>query len=468
MRARSSVRAMMIPGTASREKVAAGLRCLILITVFVMARMDGNGRSASFDLVMSIGAAYVLVTTFLPWARFEMRRITLAMLAVDVALITGLIYTHSGIRSEYYLLYYLPILHASVRLNFRDAVGTCVLSAMSYLLVGILERPETSISTTVISRVVTFAASAGLLAAFFAVLAREHGAHQQLTKHYQEAMEAKTEFLSRVSHEFRTPLTAIVGFSQLLYEQEQKVDADREQEYLTVIREQAQHLARMIEDMLDITRIDDGQFALRQQVASLPEIIESAVNSLDKPTDRERVAVAVEPATPSAWADRNEMEQVISRILYNALEHSGEEERVSVQVRPEGEDREEILVSIGAPGMELREEEMLPLFGPAAAMVTERPSSGNCLGLAVARALIEMHGGRVWVDDGDGAGATVNFTMPAATSRREQSLPEVIVGLGGPSEERAEADGEGKNTDSRRRPVGSQADARQPDLLSRG
>ncbi len=464
MLARSDVRAMLIPGAASREKVAAGLRCLILITVFVMARMDGNGRSASFDLVMSVGAAYVLVTTFLPWARCEMRRVTLAMLAVDVALITGLIHTHSGIRSEYYLLYYLPILHASVRLNFRDAVGTCILSAMSYLLVGILEHPETSINTTVISRVVTFAASAGLLAAFFVVLAREHGAHQRLTKHYQEAMEAKTEFLSRVSHEFRTPLTAIVGFSQLLYEQEQKVDAEREQEYLTVIREQAQHLARMIEDMLDITRIDDGQFTLRQQVASLPEMIESAVNNLDKPADRERVAVAVEPATPSAWADRNEMEQAISRILYNALEHSGEE-RVSVQVRPEGEDPEEILVSIGAPGMELREDEMLPLFGPAAAMVTERASSGNCLGLAVARALIEMHGGRVWVDDGDGTGAAINFTVPAATPRREQSLPEVIVGVGGPSEERAEADGEGNSIDSRRRPVGSQADARQPDPI---
>lgn len=464
MRARSDVRAMLISGAASREKVAAGLRCLILTTVFVMARMDGNGRSASFDLVMSIGAAYVLATTFLPWARFEMRRITLAMLAVDVALITGLIYTHSGIRSEYYLLYYLPILHASVRLSFRDAVGTCILSAMSYLLVGILERPDTSISTTVISRVVTFAASAGLLAAFFVVLAREHGAHQRLTKHYQEAMEAKTEFLSRVSHEFRTPLTAIVGFSQLLYEQEQKVDAEREQEYLTVIREQAQHLARMIEDMLDITRIDDGQFTLRQQVSSLPEMIESAVSGLDKPTDRERVGVSVEPATPSAWADRNEMEQAISRILYNALEHSGEE-RVSVRVRPEGEDREEILVSISARGMELREEEMLPLFGPAAAMVTETPSSGGCLGLAVARALIEMHGGRVWVDDGDGAGAAINFTVPAATHRRERSLPEVIVGLGGPSEERAEADGEGNGIDSRRRPVGSQADARQPDPI---
>ena len=465
MRARSGIRAILIPGLASREKVAAGLRCLILTTVFVMARMEENGRSASFDLVMSIGAAYVLSTTFLPWARFEMRRITLALLAVDVALITGLIYTHSGIRSEYYLLYYLPILHASVRLNFRDAVGTCVLSAMSYLLVGMLEHPDSAITTTVVSRVVTFGASAGLLAAFFVVLAREHGAHQQLTKHYQEAMEAKTEFLSRVSHEFRTPLTAIVGFSQLLYEQEQKVDAEREQEYLTVIREQAQHLARMIEDMLDITRIDDGQFTLRRQVASLPEMVESAVSNLDKPTDRERVGVSVEPATPSAWADRNEMEQAISRILYNALEHSGKGERVSVRVQPAGEDREEILVSIGAGGMALREEEMLPLFGPAAAMVTERPSSGGCMGLAVARALIEMHGGRVWVDDGDGAGAAINFTVPAATRQRDRLLPEVIVGRGGSSEERAEADGEGNDIDSRRRPVGSQADARQPDPI---
>ncbi|UCC69612.1 MAG: hypothetical protein JSV79_06875 [Armatimonadota bacterium] len=448
----------------AREKIAAALRCLILITVFVMARMQEGGRAPAFDLVMSVGAAYVLVTTFLPWARLDIRRVTLAMLAVDILLITGLIHTQSGIRSEYYLLYYLPILHASVRLNFRDAVGTCLLSAGSYFLVGILERPGTSITTTVISRVLTFTVSAGLLAGFFVILSREQRAYQSVTKRYQEAIEAKNEFLSRVSHEFRTPLTAIVGFSQLLYEHDKDLDPARHQEYLTVIREQSQHLARMIEDMLDMTRIDDGRLALQPQSASLSEVIESAMSLLDKPGDRERVRISVEPSTPTAYADRNEMEQAISRILYNALALSEREKPISVHVGPEDEDRKEIRVSVQAPGLNLGDEDMAPFFGPSAAMLTERPSSGNSLGLAVARALIEMHEGRIWVED-DEAGPAINFTLPSAAHRLKRESPEVIVGAGGLGGERAEANGEGKNTDSGRRPVGSKADAGEPELL---
>ncbi len=462
MRARSNPGAGLSARVGSREKVAAGVRCLILLTVFMMARMQEGGRNAAFDIVVGAGGAYVLVTSFLPWARLDMRRITLAMLALDVVLITGLIYTQHGVRSEYYLLYYLPILHASVRLNFRDAVGTCLLSAASYLLVGILERPEATVTTTVVSRVLTFTLSAGLLAAFFVLLAREQRAYKQVTRHYQEAMEAKNEFLSRVSHEFRTPLTAIVGFSQLLYEHDKELDPERHQEYLGVVREQSQHLARMIEDMLDMTRIDDGRLALRQEPTRLTDVIESALALLDKPSDRERVQVVEEPSTPTVWADRNEMEQATSRLLYNALAFSEEGARVLVRIQPEGEDRKEVRVSVQAPGMDVGNEEMAPVFGPSAAVLTERPSSGNSLGLAVARALIEMHEGRIWVEDED-AQPAINFTLPSAAYRTERESPEVIIGSG--ARERAEANGEGESADSGRRSVGPEADARQPQLL---
>lgn len=464
MRSRSDSRAAVDSKVRSRERIAAALRCLILLTVFVMARMQEGVRSGAFDLVMSVGAAYVLVTTFLPWARLDMRRVTLAMLAVDILVITGLIYTQNGIRSEYYLLYYLPILHASVRLNFRDAVGTCLLSAGSYFLVGLLERPGEAVTTTVISRVLTFTVSAGLLAGFFLMLSREQRAYHRVAKRYQEAIEAKNEFLSRVSHEFRTPLTAIVGFSQLLYEHEKELDPERHHEYLTVIREQSQHLARMIEDMLDMTRIDDGRLVLHPEPMKLAEVIEAAMSLLDKPSDRERVQVSVEPSTPTAYADRNEMEQAISRILCNALEFSDQDRPISVNVQPEGEDRKEVRVIVRAPGLNLSEEEMAPFFGPSASMLMERPSSGSSLGLAVARALIEMHEGRIWVED-DEAGPAINFTLPSAAYRLRKDSPEVIVGTRGPGGERAEANGEGENTDSGRRPVSSKANAGQPEPL---
>ncbi len=457
MHPRSDIRAMLSPKRVPREKVAAALRALILITVFAMARLQPEGRTAAFDLVVMLGAAYVLATTFIPWGRGDARRATLVMLAVDVILITALIYTQSGVRSEYYLLYYLPILHASVRLNLRDAAGTCVLAAASYLLVGIIERPEAAVTTTVISRVLTFSVSAGLLAGFFLLLSRERRAFDNLTQHYKDATKAKSEFLSRVSHEFRTPLTAIVGFSQLLYEHTEELDPSRQHEYLTVIREQSQQLARMIEDMLDITRMDDGRMKLHQAAQRLPELLDSAMMLLDNTSDRERLRVTIEPGTPMLWVDRSEMEQVLSRIIYNALALSEEGDMVSLTAGPSPEGKEEVKISVQAKGLKVDEEDLALVFGPSAAVLTAQPSSGRALGLAVARALVEMHGGRVWVEDKGSEGAAISFTVPRY--RVKEGQPDVIVGG---VAQGAEAYVEGESDDSGRRSVRTEAGAGQP------
>ena len=424
---RTDIRAMLRPRTVPREKVAAALRSLILLTVFAMAWLQPAGRNARFDLVVMAGALYVLATTFIPWSRHEARRTTIVMLAMDVLLITALIYTQSGVRSEYYLLYYLPILHASVRLSLRDAAGTCVLAAASYFLVGILERPEATVTTTVISRVLTFSISAGLLAAFFMMLSRERRAFDKLTKHYQAATKAKSDFLSQVSHEFRTPLTAIVGFSQLLYEHERELDPSRQHEYLTVIREQSQQLARMIEDMLDITRIDDGRLHLNPAAHKLTDLLESSLMLLDSPAYRERVTISAPIAPLLVWVDRSEMEHAFSRIIYNALEAAGEEGTVSVTVATSEEDKEMATVVVRAPGLNIADEDMAVVFGPAAAVLTEKPSSGKALGLAVARALFEMHGGRIWVEEDSSGGSVINIAVPR--HRATKGGPDVIVGI---------------------------------------
>ena len=462
MRPHSDIRAMLKPKHVPREKIAAGLRCLILITVFTMTRLQPEPRTAAFDAVVMAGAAYVLLTTFLPWGRWDARRATLGMLAMDVILITALIYTQSGVRSEYYLLYYLPILNASVRLNLRDAAGTCVLAAVSYLLVGMLERPEAAITTSVISRVLTFSTSSALLAAFFLMLSRERRAFDQLTRHYESATKAKSEFLSQVSHEFRTPLTAIVGFSQLLYEHEKELDPSRQHEYLTVIREQSQQLSRMIEDMLDITRIDDNRLELRQGAHKLAEVVESAMMLLDNTSDRERVNVTVEPGTPLIWVDRGEMEQVLSRIIHNALASSDDGESVALSAGPSPGEAGQVQITVRARGLDIEEDDLQLVFGPSAAVLTEQPSSGRALGLAVARALVEMHGGRIWVED-TSEGAAISFTVPRYVVKK--GGPNVIVSAEGSAEQGAEAYVEGESDDSGRRSVRTEASARQPEPL---
>ncbi len=463
MRPRSDIRAMLRPARVPRERIAAALRCLILITVFVMARLQDESRSSAFDSVLIAGAVYALLTTVIPWGRWEPRRTTLGMLAVDVILITALIYTQSGVRSEYYLLYYLPILHASVRLNLRDAAGTCVLAGASYLLVGILERPDATVTTTVISRVLAFSTSAALLAGFFTLLSRERQAFDQLTRRYENATKAKSEFLSQVSHEFRTPLTAIVGFSQLLHEHEKELDPSRQQEYLTVIREQSQQLARMIEDMLDITRIDDGRLQLQPEAHKVAEVLDSALMLLDNSAQRERVAVSVETATPLVSVDRGEMEQALSRIIYGALTGIDDDADVTVHAGPSAEESDEVQIAVRAQGLDVAEEDMALVFGPSAAVLTERPSSGRALGLAVARALIEMHGGRVWVADDDAGSAAISMTVPK--HKPKEGAPNVIMDSGVSEDQGAEIDVEAESDHRGRRPVRTEAGAGQPEPL---
>ncbi len=440
-----------------REKVAAGLRCLILITVFVMARTSPGPRNALFDVVISFGAAYVLVSTFLPWGRYDMRRAALAMLSADIVLITALIYSQSGVYSEYYLLYYLPILHASVRLDFRDAVGTCLLSAASYFLIGLVHGPDVTVTTTVISRVLTFTVSAALMAGFFVMLSREQRAYHRLNRYYQDAMQAKSEFLSRVSHEFRTPLTAIVGFSQLLYEHDEALDENRKREYLVIVREQSQHLARMIEDMLALSRVDEGAMVLKRQPTHLPDVVESALMLLDHPGDRERVEISQEPRTRAVWADRSKAEHVLARLLHAALTLSGESAQVSVRIGPAVDD-EFVQVTIQTSEWEATEEDVEPLLAREEIASVKARRSGKHLGLAASRALVELHDGRIWVEDNAGAGAAVCFTLPA--HRAQETGPEVIVGLGADSSMAgAEANGEGH--DRGRRPVRAEAHAGQ-------
>jgi signal transduction histidine kinase len=121
------------------------------------------------------------------------------------------------------------------------------------------------------------------------------------------------------------------------------------------------------------------------------------------------------------------MEHAFSRIIYNALEAAGEEGTVSVTVATSEEDKEMATVVVRAPGLNIADEDMAVVFGPAAAVLTEKPSSGKALGLAVARALFEMHGGRIWVEEDSTGGSVINIAVPR--HRATKGGPDVIVGI---------------------------------------
>jgi diguanylate cyclase (GGDEF)-like protein len=171
-------------------QVATVMRLVVLLTVALMLRLRHPfGAFEPVDVMLALGSVYVIVTTFLP-RRIQRDGFVQVFLIVDVLLISGLIWYTGGARSEYYLLYYLPILHGASRLNFRDAITTSVLAAVTYVFIAVAAGPLVPVMTTGVLRAATFGGSVIVLAIFFSVLAQESRTNRLLTARLWEALES--------------------------------------------------------------------------------------------------------------------------------------------------------------------------------------------------------------------------------------------------------------------------------------
>jgi diguanylate cyclase (GGDEF)-like protein len=178
--------------TALTSQIASVVRLVVLLTVALMIHLKQPVDAAtSLDFVLALASVYVVATTFLSRrARHDMY--THFLLACDIVLISALVWTSGGTRSEYYLLYYLPILHGASRLNFRDAITTAVLAAIAYFFIAIATGPMVPVVTTGMLRAGTFGGSVIILAIFFAALAQEARTNRLLTMRLREALESVT------------------------------------------------------------------------------------------------------------------------------------------------------------------------------------------------------------------------------------------------------------------------------------
>ena len=176
--------------TALTVQIASVVRLVVLLTVALMIRLRAPLSPAPTpDLVLAVGCVYVVVTTILA-RRPRSERYTHLLLACDIVLISGLIWSSGGTRSEYYLLYYLPIMHGASRLNFRDAITTAVLAAVAYFFIAIATGPLEPVVTTSMLRAGTFGGSVIILAIFFAALAQEARKNRLLTMRLSEALDS--------------------------------------------------------------------------------------------------------------------------------------------------------------------------------------------------------------------------------------------------------------------------------------
>jgi signal transduction histidine kinase len=234
------------------------------------------------------------------------------------------------------------------------------------------------------------------------------------TRELEVANRHKSEFLANVSHELRTPLTAIKGFVDNMLDGLTGEMNPRQLRYLTRIKANTDRLARLINDLLDLTRIEAGRLELRPTSLLLTPLVTEVVASLRPVAEDKHLQLDVAAATPdaTAWADRDKVTQVLMNLLGNALKFTPAHGHITVTIARDGTAWVQVAVADTGPG--IAAEEMAKIFDQfyqVSHVGTQRPH-GTGLGLAISKMLVEMQRGRLWVESVVGHGSTFYFTLP--------------------------------------------------------
>ncbi len=235
------------------------------------------------------------------------------------------------------------------------------------------------------------------------------------SRELEAASRHKSEFLANMSHELRTPLNAIIGFSQVLREGMVGGVNEKQAEYLDDVLSSANHLLSLINDVLDLSKVEAGQVELEVAPFSLREALERGVVMVRERATRDGVRITLEksPEVDVVSGDERRIRQVIFNLLSNAVKFTPSGGVVDVSAAQiNGEVR--VSVTDTGPGVAAEDlERIFEEFQQSEAGVEQREGTG--LGLALSKRLVELHGGRIWVDSELGKGSTFVFTLPAGS-----------------------------------------------------
>jgi len=221
----------------------------------------------------------------------------------------------------------------------------------------------------------------------------------------------KSEFLTRVSHQFRTALVGIQGFSELIRDSED-LDLEKVRAFAGDIYEDAERLDRAFGDMVELDRMEGGRSVLHIGPVDLNQLMISVVDSARTQSPRSNLVAQLNPALPQVRGDPDKLSQVLSVLVGNAIKYSPPGSNVTVTTDVEG-DHLTVAVKDHGPGMPADiDGGLFAGFLPRADGGGNGVEGGTGLGLPIARQIVEMHGGRIWFDSTATQGSTFHFTLP--------------------------------------------------------
>lgn len=236
---------------------------------------------------------------------------------------------------------------------------------------------------------------------------------KQIEKELQDLNRLKTEFLSTAAHELRTPLTSIRGFSEILLSR--SFDGERQRRYLSLINEQSGQLGKLIDDLLDITRLEARRsLALEFGPVDLAQLLDKATATFAESAPRHQIRVESLPQPPIVKGDAFRLMQVINNLLSNAVKYSPKGGAVTIRTRLLA-DAVELCVQDEGIGMTAEQQaHLFEKFYRADASNTT--ISGTGLGLSICKLIVELHAGKIWVDSEFGVGTKSYFSLPLANN----------------------------------------------------
>lgn len=230
----------------------------------------------------------------------------------------------------------------------------------------------------------------------------------------ERANQMKSRFLARVSHEFRTPLNAIVGYSDLLREEAAGPLGEVYRRFVRNIQEGAQHLTELVNDLMDLSRIEAGRLELNLEPVDVAAALHDVVSVITPLAQAKSIRLENRvPAGTAVAADRVRLKQILYNLASNAVKFTPEEGRVWVEARREGEF---LTIAVGDSGIGIPAAEQEAIFEEFHQVAPQpgQPAAGAGLGLAITRKLAQLHGGGIRVESEPGSGSTFFVTLPAA------------------------------------------------------
>jgi PAS domain S-box-containing protein len=258
--------------------------------------------------------------------------------------------------------------------------------------------------------------------------AREEAARRQVleieNRRIQEASRLKGEFVANMSHELRTPLNSIIGFAELMVDEKLGPMPPKYAEFTSLILKSAGHLLQLINDILDLAKVESGKIDLKPEHVELSSVVEdvaSIAGGLARQRDI-RIDTMVDPEIGEVHLDPNRLKQVLYNYLSNAIKFSHEDSRVEVRVRADG--RHQFCVEVEDWGIGIKDEDRNKLFIEFQQLdaSTSKHYEGTGLGLALTKRIVEAQGGSVGVRSEFGVGSTFYARLPTHVTARSADL----------------------------------------------